>query len=77
MAQMLVADELIEAACQATGLSRFDSESFREGLGILLTDFNGNDCPDAGVQRLRFACILGAATTTKASSASLLLAKPE
>ena len=32
MSQKLVADELIEAAQRATGLQRFDSESFREAL---------------------------------------------
>ena len=40
MAQTFDADELIDAARKATGVQRFDSESFREGLGVLLADAN-------------------------------------
>ncbi|CAN7149668.1 sulfotransferase [Phenylobacterium sp. LjRoot219] len=40
MAQPLVVDQLIEKAQAATGLERFDSESFREGLEILVKDLN-------------------------------------
>jgi hypothetical protein len=40
MTQPLVVDELIEEARRATGLERFDSESFREGLAILAADIN-------------------------------------
>jgi hypothetical protein len=43
VARQLVADELIEEARRATRLERFDSESFREGLDILLADIN-RDC---------------------------------
>ncbi len=68
MAQMLVADELIEAACKATGLTRFDSESFREGLGILLADFNRNDCPDSGVQRLRAQAVMALSNRLKTTA---------
>ncbi len=35
----MTVDELIEAAQEHTGLSSFDSESFREGLGVLLQGF--------------------------------------
>jgi len=68
MAQMLIADELIEAACKATGLTRFDSESFREGLGILLADFNRNDCPDSGVQRLRAQAVMALSNRLKTTA---------
>lgn len=40
MAQQFVVDQLIEKAQAATGLERFDSESFREGLEILVKDLN-------------------------------------
>src|SRR5260370_2193787 len=68
MAQMLVADELIESACKATGLTRFDSESFREGLGILLADFNRNDCPDSGVERLRTQAVMALSNRLKTTA---------
>ena len=51
MAQTFNPDELIDAARKATGLERFDSESFREGLGVLLADANRVNYPDMGVQR--------------------------
>jgi hypothetical protein len=38
--QKLVLDELVEEARKTTGLTRFDSESFREGLQILIDDMN-------------------------------------
>ena len=59
MAQKLVADELIEQAQRATGLQKFDSESFREGLGILLADLNRGERPDASHERVR-GSIVGA-----------------
>jgi len=40
MATPLVVDALIETACTATGLSDFDSESYREGLEVLVRDVN-------------------------------------
>jgi hypothetical protein len=75
MAQTLVADELIEAACTATGLTRFDSESFREGLGILLADFNRQQCPDSGVQRLRAQAV--AVLSNRLKTTAYLNAHPE
>ncbi|MGE3690717.1 MAG: sulfotransferase [Novosphingobium sp.] len=42
-----VADELVERAQRETGLSQFDSESFREGLGLYIAEFNTNDRSDA------------------------------
>ena len=37
MGAALVADALIDRAIKATGLDRFDSDSYREGLDILLS----------------------------------------
>jgi Sulfotransferase family len=53
MAQSLNAEELIEEARRATGLTRFDSESFREGLEILVADFNHEAPGERFVQRNR------------------------
>src|SRR5580693_1081566 len=68
MAQMLVADELIEQACKSTGLSRFDSASFREGLGILLADFNRNGYSDSSVERLRTQAMLSLSNRLKTTA---------
>jgi hypothetical protein len=51
--QQLVAEELIEQARRATGLERFDSESFREGLEIFLADVNEGQPPEAAIERVR------------------------
>jgi hypothetical protein len=51
MAKQLVADQLVEEAQRKTGLTRFDSESFREGLELYLSDYNKNDRPDEFVDR--------------------------
>jgi hypothetical protein len=59
MPQKFVADELIGAAQAATGLQRFDSDSFREGLDILLADANQIDYPEMGIQRFR-GTVIGA-----------------
>ena len=40
MARQWVAEELIAQARKATGLERFDSDSFREGLDVFLADAN-------------------------------------
>lgn len=68
MAQTLVADELIEEARKATGLQRFDSESFREGLGVLLTDANKLNYPEMGWQRIRGAIVSALATRLKTTA---------
>jgi Sulfotransferase family len=68
MSQKLVAEELIETAQRATGLQRFDSESFREGLTILLADANKLDYPEAGVQRFRGAIIAALSTRLKTTA---------
>ncbi|WP_372781323.1 sulfotransferase [Litorivivens sp.] len=51
MTQPMNADALIEKAHQATGLENFDSDSYREGLDILISDANKNAMPERGVQR--------------------------
>jgi hypothetical protein len=53
MAQTLVADELIEQAQRSTGLNRFDSDSYREGLEVLLADLNRGERPEPSHERLR------------------------
>lgn len=46
----LVTDQLIADAQAATGLDRFDSDSFREGLDILVADINRDaERPEAAV----------------------------
>lgn len=68
MPQKLVADELIEAARTATGLQRFDSESFREGLDILLADASNVDYPEMGIQRFRGSVIGALSNRLKANA---------
>lgn len=51
MAEALNAEQLIAEAQKTTGLERFDSNSFREGLDILLADANQNALSDRGYQR--------------------------
>lgn len=41
-----VVDQLIEQAQKNTGLEKFDSDSFREGLEILVSDHNALNVPD-------------------------------
>lgn len=54
MTRPLVIDQLIEEAQAATGLERFDSESFREGLGVLIADINADsERPEPLVERFR------------------------
>lgn len=68
MPQKFVADELIEAARKATGLQRFDSESYREGLDVLLADANKVNYPDTGFQRFRDAVIGALGTRLKVNA---------
>jgi hypothetical protein len=75
MSQKLVADELVEAAQGATGLQRFDSESFREGLNILLADANKLNYPETGLQRFRGAII--AALSNRLKTTAYLDQRPE
>ncbi|MBS3961910.1 MAG: sulfotransferase [Sandarakinorhabdus sp.] len=52
MGQSYDAEELIAEAMHRTGLDRFDSDSFREGLDILLGDVNRAPYTEAGHQRM-------------------------
>jgi hypothetical protein len=47
----LVTDKLIEEARRRTGLDRFDRETFREGLDILVSDINRDVRPEPLVER--------------------------
>jgi hypothetical protein len=53
MAQQLIPEQLIEEARRATGLERFDAETFHEGLNVFIADINDHERPDAMVQRVR------------------------
>jgi hypothetical protein len=53
MTKQLNADELISEAQLATGLQRFDSDSFREGLDILVADLNREAPTEPFVERNR------------------------
>jgi hypothetical protein len=62
MALQLVADQLVEEARRKARLTRFHSESFREGLERYLADYNRNERADAFVER-NGADIVGALAT--------------
>jgi hypothetical protein len=57
MAQPFVADQLIEEAAQATGLNDYGTDSYREGLDVLVNDFNAGIAKgwfiDSGLARAR------------------------
>ena len=52
MSKPLVADALIEQAMKKTGLNRFDSNSWREGLDVLLADYNSSEHPEPLLERM-------------------------
>ncbi|GAA0318767.1 sulfotransferase [Sphingomonas oligophenolica] len=52
MSAPLVADALVDEAIKATGLDRFDSRSFQEGLGILVSDANKAGLSESGHARM-------------------------
>jgi Sulfotransferase family len=64
----LVADELVEEARRRTGLERFDRETFREGLGILIADINRSERPEPLVQRVREAIVKALADRLKTTA---------
>src|SRR4029453_6225773 len=51
VARQLNAEELIARAQRTTGLQRFDSDSFREGLAILVSDLNREAPAEPFVER--------------------------
>jgi hypothetical protein len=72
---MLVVDELIEEAQRRTGLQRFDRETFREGLEILVSDINRDERPEPLVQRTRE--VLLKALTDRLKTTAYLDGRPE
>jgi hypothetical protein len=80
VALKLVANELIEEAQRKTRLQRFDSESFREGLEILVSDINRDERPEPLVQRFRDGLVTALATrlqtTAYLDNRPELLARP-
>lgn len=75
MAQRLVADRLIDEARRTTGLERFDSESFREGLGILVDDFSSVDRPEPAMAR--FQADVVKALSDRLKTTAYLESRPE
>jgi Sulfotransferase family len=57
MGTPLIADALVEEAIRNTGFSDFGGDSWREGLDILLGDFNAGIYPDSGIERMRASLI--------------------
>jgi hypothetical protein len=80
MTRELVVDELVAEAQRQTGLERFDRETFREGLGILVSDINRSERPEPLVQRVRDAFVKALAdrlkTTAYLEGRPELLARP-
>jgi hypothetical protein len=52
MSEPLVVDALIEQAHKNTGLDRFDSQSYRAGLDILVADLNATGLSEGGQGRI-------------------------
>lgn len=76
MATHFVTDELIEEAQRATGLERFDSNSFREGLDVIVQDINqGEARPPESLARLRHNLV--GALINRLKVAAALEARPE
>ncbi|TGD76252.1 sulfotransferase [Mangrovimicrobium sediminis] len=65
MTQTIVVDQLIEQARAATGLETFDSDSYREGLDILVDGFNAQGAPEQAVERMKGSVIQALATRLK------------
>ena len=59
---MLKTDQVVEEARRRTGLDRFDAETFRESLGILLSDWNKQETSEAAAARFREAIVTALAT---------------
>ncbi len=68
MAQQFNAADLIAEARRTTGLERFDSESFREGLDVLLADASQVDYPEQGAQRFRATMVAALANRLQATA---------
>jgi len=68
LSKELNSDALIEEAQQTTGLRRFDSDSFREGLDILVADMNREAPAEPFVERNRRDIVAALATRLKATA---------
>lgn len=75
MGRELVIEELIEDAQRRTGLERFDSQSFREGLGILVSDINRGAPPESAIQRANDA--IGKAIADRLKTTAYFESHPE
>jgi hypothetical protein len=75
MARELVVDELVAEAQRRTGLQRFDRETFREGLGILVADINRDERPEPLVERVREVLVKG--LTDRLKTTAYLESRPE
>ncbi len=73
--RQLTTDELIEEARRRTGLERFDRDSFREGLDILVSDINRDERPEPLVERTREVFLK--ALTDRLQTTAYLERRPE
>jgi hypothetical protein len=51
VAFQLNSDAIVKQAHTETGLDEFDSDSYREGLEVLVSSLNEADCPEDGLRR--------------------------
>src|SRR5687767_11688311 len=75
MTKQMVVDQMIEQARKATGLDRFDSDSYREGLDILVADANKEDRSDEMVARYEQAIVK--ALSDRLKTTDYLARRPE
>lgn len=75
MSQKLATDQLVDEARTQTGLDRFDSESFREGLDVLVADLNRSERPEQADARLHKNLVKALADRLKITNA--LAERPE
>jgi hypothetical protein len=64
----LVLDEMVDEARRRTGLDKFDSDSYREGLQILIDDINRSGREDSYAQRDREAFVTALAGRLKTTA---------
>lgn len=61
MAEQLNADQLVERSMEETGIDQFDCDSYREGLDVLVNDFNKGIAKglytDEGIARVAGDCV--------------------
>jgi hypothetical protein len=75
MTHKMTTDGLVEEAQRATGLERFDSESFREGLDVLVANLNRNQRSDQAHARFQGAIVKALADRLRVTDA--LARRPE